>query len=427
MPNLLIIADDLTGAADCGVVFAESGMEAMVVLARHQEHTASPGGWPEADVLAIDAGTRHLGPEQAAQVIRRMVHRYDGQKAHSGLLFKKIDSTLRGNVAAELTAALEARRASASERVVILFAPAFPAHGRTTVNGRQMVNGEPLEETEFRHGSGDRPQSNIAAVMGAGGLSCELAGLATVRAGTDALRSALLRMAGEADVLICDAETDDDLQAIASAGMTLDKSTVWAGSAGLARHIPLAAGFARDFGVTRLTRPRVNGPILFVVGSSATASQDQARALSAAPGITWFRVGKAQPAPATITQHLADGEDVLLQLDSSAVEHDRLLADWLARAVKPCAQYLGALLATGGETARAILDTCGIDRLRLLGEVEPGLPYSVAECGGRELLVQTKAGGFGGPDTMLRCREFVHNLPIDSAIVAPATREMKKS
>ena len=74
-----------------------------------------------------------------------------------------------------------------------------------------------------------------------------------------------------------------------------------------------------------------------------------------------------------------------------------------------------------------MLDAWGIDRMRLLGEIEPGLPYSVAECGGREMLVLTKAGGFGGPDTMLRCREFVHNLAGDSGTVGMPATEMKKS
>ena len=425
MPKVLIIADDLTGAADCGVVFAECGMEAMVLLGRRDEDAATPGGWSRADVLAIDAGTRCLVPETAAETVARLVVGYDSLAAHSIRLFKKVDSTLRGNLAAELAAALKARRASTSARVAILFAPAFPAHGRTTVNGRQRVHGHPLEETEFRPGANDGPRGKIAAMLGEAELSCELVELALVRSGADALKNALLRIANEADVLICDAETDGDLEAIANAGMALGERTVWAGSAGLARYVPHAAGFARDFGLHRLPISKVNGPILFVVGSPAAASREQARALSAAPGVACFRVAEQQPAAAAIARHLARGEDVLLQLDPSSVKDDQLLIHWLADAIQSFAKYMGALFATGGETARAILDAWGIDRLRLVGEVEPGLPYSMTQDG---ILVLTKAGGFGMRDTMLRCRDFVHRLGYDSGTLdVPAAVDIKRA
>jgi len=235
MAKVVIIADDLTGAADCGVVFAECGMEAMVVLSPPQVG-ATAGEWIGADVLAIDAGTRYFGPEQAGEAVARLAYGHP-----TGLFFKKIDSTLRGNVAAELAAALKVRRASTLERVVILFAPAFPAHGRTTVNGRQMVHGRPLEETDFCAGREEGPRGEIDAMLGACGLSCRMVELERVRSSADALKSTMLYLAGEADVLICDAETEADLQAVANGGVALGDRTVWAGSAGLARHVPHAA------------------------------------------------------------------------------------------------------------------------------------------------------------------------------------------
>jgi 4-hydroxythreonine-4-phosphate dehydrogenase len=88
----------------------------------------------------------------------------------------------------------------------------------------------------------------------------------------------------------------------------------------------------------------------------------------------------------------------------------------------PCADRVGALVATGGETARAILDAWGIQRLRLLGEIEPGLPWSLAECANRDVLILTKAGGFGTPGTLLRCREFLHKKARGPAVVEGQTR-----
>ena len=119
MPDLVIIADDLSGAADCGIVCAEAGLDTVVMLGhRHDE--------PDVAVLAIDADTRSGTRAEAAAETYRLV------KAHAPAgrtLFRKIDSTLRGHMAAELAATLAARRESG--RALILLAPAFPATGRT--------------------------------------------------------------------------------------------------------------------------------------------------------------------------------------------------------------------------------------------------------------------------------------------------------
>src|SRR5271170_431732 len=101
MSDLLVVADDLTGAADCGVACASHGLNTVVV-------TGDSAGEIDADVLCVDANTRHLDPAKAAAETARLVRRYSRNQTQ--MLFKKLDSTLRGNVAAELAASLEARR-----------------------------------------------------------------------------------------------------------------------------------------------------------------------------------------------------------------------------------------------------------------------------------------------------------------------------
>jgi 4-hydroxythreonine-4-phosphate dehydrogenase len=98
------------------------------------------------------------------------------------------------------------------------------------------------------------------------------------------------------------------------------------------------------------------------------------------------------------------------------------LAAALAELVRPFAGAVGALVATGGETARAVFDAWGISQLHLVGEVEPGLPFSLTSGWSRDLPVLTKAGGFGSPETFLRCREFLSGLEHG---IAPATRTRK--
>ena len=120
-----------------------------------------------------------------------------------------------------------------------------------------------------------------------------------------------------------------------------------------------------------------------------------------------------------IVGSLADGKDVLVRIDpiATGADQDRRMARSVARMLAPCAVHAGALVATGGDTARAILDAWGIKRLILEGDVEPGLPYSSATCGDRNILVLTKAGSFGARDTLLNCRAFLERLGRDSNVV----------
>jgi 4-hydroxythreonine-4-phosphate dehydrogenase len=431
MPKILIIADDLTGAADCGAVFAESGLSTVLLLGNPGISAPDRETFEDAEVLVIDADTRCLGPQEAGKAVAQLVRAFDASAAPDHkrpLLFKKLDSTLRGNVAAELAAALEARRTGPA-RVAVLFAPAFPAQGRTTVNGTQMLHGRRLEECK---------RGDIAAILMEASLSRAAIGLAHVRGSAPALESAMLGAANEVDVVICDAETEEDLRAIANAAMVLDHGTVWAGSAGLARHIPEAFGLRGSScsGGDSVRALQVQGPTLFVVGSPAAASRQQARAFASVPDLAWFSFSQAmmlrseqspewQQIVTLILEKLALGADVLVQIDSAeacAPEKGRRLTQSLARMLAPCADRVGALVATGGETARAILDAWGIQRLRLLGEIEPGLPWSLAECANRDVLILTKAGGFGTPGTLLRCREFLHKKARGPAVVEGQTR-----
>ena len=138
-PAILILADDLSGAADCGIACAEAGLETVVAL--------RPGrAGPHAGALAIDADTRTMSAEAAAEITERLALTYG--RNEDCLVFKKIDSTLRGHLGPELGAVLRAVRTWKRDAIIIL-APAFPALGRTTVNGNQRLYGAPLEESEI--------------------------------------------------------------------------------------------------------------------------------------------------------------------------------------------------------------------------------------------------------------------------------------
>ena len=272
--SVMIIADDLSGATDSAVACAERGLETVVVLGE----TSDPG---TAEAIAFDADTRRLTSDAAAAETAGFVRTH--AKARGGLLFKKVDSTLRGHVGPETAALLNARRhliaRPSGERTIAVFAPAFPALGRTTVNGRQHLNGIPLEETELWQREGIAGGASLLDMMSRADLESKLLPIETIRSGTNSIRAAMTDAAEQADVLICDAETEEDLAALAQASLEIAVDPVWAGSAGLIGHLLDAADVSRQ--KPTLAQPVLSaGPLLFVVGSLSSVSRRQAERLA---------------------------------------------------------------------------------------------------------------------------------------------------
>jgi 4-hydroxythreonine-4-phosphate dehydrogenase len=413
MASMIIIADDLSGAADCGIACTAAGLDTLVILGDRAEI-------PDAEALAVDADTRGRSQAEAVSEIMRLTRLY----ARPGrLLFKKLDSTLRGHVGAELAAMLRIVRETGPATIVM--APAFPATGRTTVAGVQLLNGMPLEQTEIWRREAIPHRAHIPEMLERAGLVTAHIGLGPVRA--PGLGPAIAAAAKDHDAVVCDAETEADLQAIAVASARLGPGTIWAGSAGLARALPHAAGLAQS--PAPISVPPADGPILFVVGSLSRVSraqvallQDEAgmRLVTVAPAT--LRAGSADPGwmaqDALLADAIGSGDDVIALLGSE----DRIdlaeglrLCHALARMVAPHAHRIGALVSTGGETARAVLQAFGHGGLHLVGEVQPGVPLSMTE-GPRHMPVVTKAGAFGTPDILIRCRAILRAGTSPSAL-----------
>ena len=101
--KLLVIADDFTGGLDTGVQFARQGITTRVMV-----NPDEAGDWWESDsqVLVAVTESRHLPPEAAYAVVFRIVA--EAKRAGISYIYKKTDSALRGNIGAELSAALAA-------------------------------------------------------------------------------------------------------------------------------------------------------------------------------------------------------------------------------------------------------------------------------------------------------------------------------
>ncbi|HYJ42572.1 MAG TPA: four-carbon acid sugar kinase family protein [Steroidobacteraceae bacterium] len=406
-PRWFIIADDLTGAADTASAFARRRLPATVVWG---EETSD--SHPDLIALAYDAGTREFDAVEAARRHRDALHRFLRPGMH---VYKKIDSTLRGNPAEEVAAMLDVLLAQQSDARVVL-TTAFPALRRTVRDGLVHVHGIALPFTEFWPEERDPELANLVNMLESAGVHSRLLSLSSVRSDPAALSSALARVAtsaGRPAVTVCDAETTDDLERIATASLDAGV-TCFVGSAGLAH--ALAKWVARN-SMRRITTPMCAGEkrgALVVVGSRASASRAALSPVLALPNVFGISVqssmlsGDLQSAAhAEIAQRvaakLASGVDVVVDISQTAAGagSDARLVTALASLLAPLARQASALVVTGGETAAAVLTRAGVSGIRLVDEIEPGIPLGLT-LGEISVPAVTKAGGFGNEECLKR-------------------------
>ncbi|GAA4165931.1 four-carbon acid sugar kinase family protein [Gryllotalpicola daejeonensis] len=357
-PALGIVADDLTGAGDSAVKFAEAGWTCEIALA--DVPALAPG-----TAVALVTDARSMSDADASGRTRAAVETL----ANSGtdLQYLKIDSTLRGTVSAQIGGALEALSARAPDAFALV-CPAYPAMGRTVECGRLLVHGE---AAVGRHGE-------APAVPGA--VSVTLGDAAPARE-ADRLRA----LARESRVLLLDAASDADLDRVAAVAEELGPSVLLVGSAGLAaalarRHA--GCSVAPGAPTALQTRSAEGGSIVVAVSSTHPVSASQVAALGS-----------------HVVVITAPAEDVLVD----GVRSERAAAANVAEAVEVALAAGGvrALVLVGGDGALAVLARLGAHGVRVGSAVVEGVPAGTVRGGALDgLTVVTKSGGFGHPGTL---------------------------
>ncbi|MDN4573230.1 Hrp-dependent type III effector protein [Pandoraea cepalis] len=429
--SMLIVADDLSGAADCAIGFTNAGRRSVVSL-------DIEGFNATAQVVAIDIDTRRLSAHEAAA---RAVAAWQGLAAPDRRLYKKIDSTLRGNWVAEV-AALQPLAGLA------IVAPAFPATGRVVRDGEVFVRGVPLAETDTWRLEHDAQEARLAPMLAAVGVSAQIVSSDLLRKDFVAARAALTDVVAQARAngvmaLIVDAQTDDDLVMLARASVGLT-DIFWVGSGGLARALAeQSALFAPTDGTddtsgkggkggmgdvrdnARATSDAgTTGPLLTLVGSLSAVSQQQCARLCAEHAVVeWIvppavlRAGASHPDSArwcaAIGDAIGQGSDLLVRIgrdDAFDPAEGAQLSASLAALIAPHFARLSGLVVTGGETARAMLSAVGIGALELLAEVEPGVAVG-RPANGAPMRIVTKAGAFGGEAALHSAYRYLRTTP----------------
>lgn len=402
MLPIALVADDLTGAMDSGLQFGKRGLDALV--------STSWRSLPEAEVVVVDTDSRHVG---ATVAYRRVAEVASGLAGHR--VYKKVDSTMRGDVGYELRALL---KALGPQKIVV--APAFPAGGRSTLGGHQRVDGRPLEQTPFaRDPRWPMRESHLPTLLRQqAGREVGLVGLGVVERGPDAVRDAL-RQAAE-PIVVVDAVEGGHLRTVAEALVVAGEGWLPCGSAGLAEAWADALGLGERGAWSPLVGDA--GPVLVVAGSRSDVTVNQLRramderglpCVELEPANLWDPQREAARLAEAGADHLRRGADVLLTSSLAPLlpGWGEAVAGLLAEAAGRMAAVapLGGLFATGGDVAVAVCRALEVGALRIRHEVQAGVPGGDlvgGVCDG--LRVVTKAGGFGDERALLDALDYLH-------------------
>ena len=321
---ILVIADDLTGALEAGSKFAAHGLPATITSVPDMAVVGGP-------VVVTNSDTRHSGPAEAARKISMLLE--TARQHKPWLIYKKTDSTLRGNIGPEIGAIL-----SAFPDRDVLYVPAYPAMGRTVRHGELLVDGVPVNRTAFAADSlNPIYESSVQATLGG------------------------------VPATILDGETDEDIRAAAQHIAGSGTPPIVAGPAAIAGALAECVPMER----TPPRRPPKIRRCVVVNGSMHPTSAAQ---------IEYARERSVFDADWTLLEY--DGED-------AGVERARSVGSRVAQFLRD--NPVDAIIIFGGDTAYGIHQALGGHDILSCSEALPGVP--VSRIGTLHLV--TKAGGFG--------------------------------
>ncbi|MHD0307408.1 4-hydroxythreonine-4-phosphate dehydrogenase PdxA [Rhodococcus erythropolis] len=401
MKPLVIIADDLSGAAEsaAGFLLRSSGISLRL----------GPGAPDGSGVTVFDLHSRRSDPARASRDVRSVLQSSDGSE-----IVKKIDSLLRGNIAAEVG---ELSRDGSP----VIVAAGLPRQGRTVQDGVVLVDGVALHSTDLWRAESKPAPRSIAEALGPSAITSGVS-LDDIRSGR--LSQVLASISEAGSVAICDVETDSDLELIVAAAQVVRGSRLVGTSA-------LATAVARRRTVqSPVVRPslRDSRSTLVVVGTADASAGDQVELLRDS-GAHHIEVNSAE-----LLAHSVDPLPILNALDrgnvvvsvsgpvvpAESVHLVSALADLIAavHAGFSHGEYPIDLVLTGGETARSVLDRLRIDTLSPIYEIEHGAVLSVDHTG---RYIVTRPGSFGNAHSLFSITKFLARPVLVDAPDSPSS------
>lgn len=418
--KLAIIADDLTGANDSGVQLARHGLKTSVLFDM-DEHNIS-----RYEAVVFDTDSRSVSREESYNRVQSAANFL--LNAGFTNIFKKIDSTMRGNIGAEIDALYDTVKPD-----FIMIAPGYPKNNRTIIQSTHYLNGIPLAETEIAKDPKtpvlisylpdllkEQTDKDIAYIT-----------LNDLSQGKQHIAQQLKQFKhNNIPYIIIDSTEEIHLEQILNVVKDMDYKFSWVGSAGIANYLP--AYYELPEKKTELTLAANKGPILTVIGSVNKNSRAQLKVLLDQANVhaiafhSYMAVSDQLIRNEEINNVYKEAESMALEgkdivIYSTAEQQDieqawstgevrglshTEISNEIVKAIgEVCAKllekgYFKGVSMTGGDTAKQICLRWNIKGFELLDELEIGVPISKF-IGIDNLHVITKAGGFGRPEVFI--------------------------
>lgn len=403
--KLAIIADDFTGANDTGVQFAKKGLQTIVTTVTE----GIPEDLIEHEVLVVDTESRFDTKETAYG----KVHRVTRELLNLGepLLYKKIDSTFRGNIGGEVSGCLDA-----SGKSYALMIPQLPSNGRTSRNGKVYVNGVLLGETEVAKDPKTPVKgSDMAKILGQQTdkkvklLTKDTAGYNLF----DIIKRIQEAKVEGSEIILLDADSNEDLKILATAVGLLPREFILVGTAGLAEFLPEGLSLKEKKGVLSII-----GSVSDVTRNQLTYAQERTEL-----DVVHYHLDqmldedKRRSVEKKVLKGLEEGRNIVIYTaeNRDVISWSRKFAeekgmnsfetsDFIAKSLgeltgillKKGKNHLSGLYITGGDTLIKIAEELKIHGMVIHKEVLPAIPMGrFISKEFQDIDVVTKAGAFG--------------------------------
>jgi uncharacterized protein YgbK (DUF1537 family) len=367
-----VISDDLTGCGDVGLHFADGGLRTIVLVSDSESLFKDLKPDVDWDVLVVNTESRFDEPQTAYEKVKRVLRFF--RKLNIERVYKKIDSTLRGNIGSEIDALFDELNIEG-----LPFCAAFPKIGRTTIEGYHYVRGKPVTRTEFARD----PRNRV----------------------TEAHIPTLLKATSKHSdrIKVYNAKTQRDLENIA--GEIPDYATV-CGASGLAGELVKywgKAGSSRD--VKPKTATGGPKPVLIISGSVQSVTYEQIEKLKGRKGLVAvpidFERDRVEIPDAKNAKHIL----IYPQKSIYKPDAEKIIKTLVYLTTGLCkGGFFRNLILIGGDTAFNICKALKIDTFQIISSVSPGIAFCRTLDGKYNLIL--KPGGLGYKETLIRCLQF---------------------
>lgn len=402
--KILVVGDDLTGCNAAGALFAQAGFSTLSILGEIQDSHLET----TAEVLVFNTNSRLDTSINAHSKISKALQAL----AIDPNISKRIDSTFRGNIGAEIGGIrnfLDERFPGQDFKFLVV--AAFPDAGRTTKNSIQFVHGIPISESNVNtdEKQGLKSSNLIEILAPQTALAIDVISLETVNKGIDELSSRMLSI--NAEVIVCDAETNEHIIQIARAAAKVESSKA-------IQWISVDPGpFSVALIEAREIHPEISKPVvLSFVASHTDETSEQLMDTQKNIGACWVKVNSNDFDLSRIIQEvtasIASGQHYI-GIDFSRSDFEGLSTEPISHLSRSLIDKIhpAAVYASGGETAAAVLHGLGANAFTIDFEILPlavsgrilGGPYS-------GLTFATKGGLIGDKEATTKCLKHLMQL-----------------